>query len=197
MIPRELAASLFSGVSCLAPQDVHGCFRFRFVDLVEKEKKTKKQNQKTVRSSTASLERVNKKEPHSSCGGGGCALYPILLENLVAKLVSDPWFCAAVTSQVGLRAHFIHQFFAGLGSAGNARILCGAAVLGAERGAGGTKRGLRGSLSLGRAGSYSTRLFLPFPGVTAQQTITFSCYACYFYGFINNLTAPVGIDCYS
>lgn len=32
----------------------------------------------------------------------------------MAKLVSDPWFCAAVTSQVGLCAHFIHQFAAGL-----------------------------------------------------------------------------------
>lgn len=32
----------------------------------------------------------------------------------MAELVGDPWFCAAVTSQVGLCAHFIHQFSAGL-----------------------------------------------------------------------------------
>lgn len=32
----------------------------------------------------------------------------------MAKLVSDPWFRAAVTSQVGLCAHSIHQFPAGL-----------------------------------------------------------------------------------
>lgn len=43
-----------------------------------------------------------------------CSLYSILQENPVAKLVSDPWFCAAVTGQVGLRAHFIHQFSAEL-----------------------------------------------------------------------------------
>lgn len=45
---------------------------------------------------------------------GVCALYSILQENPVAKLVSDPWFCAAVISQVGHRVHFIHQFSAGL-----------------------------------------------------------------------------------
>lgn len=36
-----------------------------------------------------------------------------------------------------------------------------------------------------------------FPGVRAQQAATFGRYACHFSGFINNLMAPVGIDCCS
>lgn len=54
-----------------------------------------------------------------------CSLYPILRENPVAKLVSDPWFCAAVTNQVGLCA-FHSPVFCGTRSAGSARTLCGA-----------------------------------------------------------------------
>lgn len=42
----------------------------------------------------------------------------------MAKLVSDPWFCAAVTSQAGLRAHFIHQFSAGLAVLANVLASC-------------------------------------------------------------------------
>lgn len=61
----------------------------------------------------------------------------------MAQLVSDPWFCAAATRQVGLCAHFIHQFSAGLAALESvlARILCGAANLTPR--AGGAQGGLR------------------------------------------------------
>lgn len=45
-------------------------------------------------------------------------LYSVLQENPVPKLVSDPWFCAAVNSRVDLCAHFIHQFSARLAALG-------------------------------------------------------------------------------
>lgn len=44
----------------------------------------------------------------------------------MAKLVSDPWFCAAVTSQAGLRARFIHQFSAGLAVPASVLASCAA-----------------------------------------------------------------------
>lgn len=120
-----------------------------------------------------------------------CSLYPILRENPVAKLVSDPWFCAAVTSQVGLCAHFIHQFSAGLAALG---VLAPCAVLGAE-GRAGRPGGLRGSAHTWRARPSSTGWYLPFPWVRALQTATFRFCARYFSWFINNLMASVGIDC--
>lgn len=42
----------------------------------------------------------------------------------MAKLVSDPWSCAAVTSQVGLCAHCIHQFSAGLAALESVLVSC-------------------------------------------------------------------------
>lgn len=65
----------------------------------------------------------------------------------MAKLVSDPWFCAAVTSQVGLCFSFRSPVFCGTRSAGSARILCGATVLAPRAGQGGLKE----SLNLRRA----------------------------------------------
>lgn len=89
----------------------------------------------------------------------------------MAKLVSDPWFCAAVTGQVGVRADFIHQFSAGLAALGELASCAVQRCLVPSWGWEGRAKGSqRGSLNLGRAGPYTTRKFLPFPGVRAQQS---------------------------
>lgn len=69
----------------------------------------------------------------------------------MAQLVGDPWFCAAVASRAGVRAHFIHQFSAGLATLGVLascavqRCLAPREVWGG--GAGGAKGRQRGSQS--------------------------------------------------
>lgn len=117
----------------------------------------------------------------------------------MAKLVSDPWFCAAVTSQVGLGAHFFSfTSFLRDSQCWECSHPVRRSGLGAEGRAGGAKAGAEGvfksaeGLTLPRRG-----IFLPFSGVRSQQTATFGSYACYFSGFINNLMALVGIDCCS
>lgn len=89
----------------------------------------------------------------------------------MAKLVSDPWVCAAVTSRVGLCAHFIHQFSAGLAVLESARILRGRAS-GLDVQGRGSRRGWRGSLNLRRASPSSAGALLPFLGVRSQQPAT-------------------------
>lgn len=68
-------------------------------------------------------------------------LYSILRENPLAKLVSDPWFRAGVTIQVGLCA-FHSPVFCGTRSAGSARVLCGAGGLAPRAGGAQGCRGL-------------------------------------------------------
>ena len=67
----------------------------------------------------------------------------------MAELVSDPWFCAAVTGQAGFCAHFIHQFSAGLAAQGGLEP-CAVQRCLARRGG---QEVQRGSLNLRRARS--------------------------------------------
>ena len=78
----------------------------------------------------------------------------------------------------------------GTGNAGSARILCGAVVPGRARGAKGVFQPAEALILLCRRNC-------ALPGVGAQQTATSGRCSRYFSGFINNLMAPVGIDCCS
>lgn len=81
-----------------------------------------------------------------------CSFYSFLHENPVAKLVSDPWFCAAVTSQVGLGAHFFSfTSFLWDSQCWECSHPVQRSGLGAEGWAGGAKGGLKESLNLRRA----------------------------------------------
>lgn len=81
-----------------------------------------------------------------------CSFYSFLQENPVAKLVSDPWFCAAVTSQVGLGAHFFSfTSFLRDSQCWECSHPVRRSGLGAEGRAGGAKGGLKESLNLRRA----------------------------------------------
>lgn len=139
------------------------------------------------------LERIIKKELHSSFEIGS-VLYSILRENPLAKLVSDPLFCAGVTIQVGLCA-FHSPVFCGTRSAGSARVLCGAGGLTPR-----ARQGVLRAVGVSQSAEGLTLLrrhIFTFSGVRLQQTATFGSYARYFPGFINNRMSPVGIDCCS
>lgn len=180
---------LSPGVSSLAPQDIHGCFRpIRVLRLSLKEKK--------ILVLHSFFGRVSRNRIR---GGRGvvCSLDSILWANPLARRVSEPWFCAAVPGQVGVCAHFIHQFSGtwqtpgvrlGTGNAGSARILYGAAVPGRARGARVVFQPVKALILLCRRNC-------ALPRVGAQQTATSGLCARYFSGFLNNLMAPVGIDC--
>jgi hypothetical protein len=91
----------------------------------------------------------------------------------VAQLGSEPWICASVTSQPGLRAHFIHQFSAGLAALG---VLspCGA---GAPRGGegGGAQGGPRAADLRGLDPPPGIRRFLPFSRALPTATFWLLC----------------------